>query len=231
MTASSSLLRRSSKLAGPRQVARFSWESTPTAILMTVMTSGVCWSRNCALCIICFRCSNAFGRWLGSPQREACGRRRWISSSRTSLLQKLRLQKICIREVITNRSVCRGHMYQVLCSSSKRKRSHWPGGLHKRRHNIMSCTSHSPSTCLWGPRSGEIQQAFEKVMGDVSREWEGGACGPLTEIERRFDDARSRLRDLTSSTVLQGCNCSSLGDLLPHESLDLHMVQRQKRMN
>ena len=27
----------------------------------------VCWSRNCVLCIICFRCSNAFGRWFGSP--------------------------------------------------------------------------------------------------------------------------------------------------------------------
>ena len=77
---------------------------------------------------------------------------------------------------------------------------------------------------------GEIQQAFEKVMGDVSREREGCACGPLTEIERRFDDARSRLRDLTSSTVLQGFNCSSLGELLPHESLVLHMVQRQKRL-
>ena len=144
--------------AGPRQVARFSWESTPTAILMTVMISGVCWSRNCALCIICVRCSNAFGRWLGSPQREARGRRRWISPSRTSLLKKLRLQKNCIRGVITNRSVCRGHMCQMLCSSSKGKRSHLPGGLHKCRHNIMSYVAHSPSTC----RSGKFNKLLRR---------------------------------------------------------------------
>ena len=67
-------------------------------------------------------------------------------------------------------------------------------------------------------------------MGDVSREWECSACGPLTEIERRFDDARSRLRDLSSSSVLQGFNSSSLGELLSHESLVLHMVRRQKRL-
>ena len=37
-------------------------------------------------------------------------------------------------------------------------------------------------------------------------------------------------RDLISSTVLQGFNSSSLGELLPHESLVLHMVRRQKRL-
>ena len=136
--------------------------SMPTAILMTVMISRMCWSRNCALCIICSCCSNAFGRWLGSPQREACGRRRWISSSRTSLLQKLRLQKNCIRGVITSRSAFRGHMCQVLCSSSKGKRSHWRDGHHKRRHNIMSYTAHSPSTCLWGPRSGKFNKLLRR---------------------------------------------------------------------
>ena len=36
-------------------------------------------------------------------------------------------------------------------------------------------------------------------------------------------------RDLTSSTVLQDFNSSSLGELLPHESLLLYMVRRQKR--
>ena len=55
-------------------------------------------------------------------------------------------------------------------------------------------------------------------------------CGPLTETERRFDDARSRLRELTASTTLQGFNSSSLGQLSPHESLVLHMVRRQKRL-
>ena len=37
-------------------------------------------------------------------------------------------------------------------------------------------------------------------------------------------------RDLTSSTVLQGFNSSSLGELLSHESLVLHMVRKQKRL-
>ena len=67
-------------------------------------------------------------------------------------------------------------------------------------------------------------------MGDVSREGECCACGPMTDVEQRFDDARSRLRDLTASTVLQGFNSSSLGELLPHESLVLHTVRRQKRL-
>ena len=52
----------------------------------------------------------------------------------------------------------------------------------------------------------------------------------MTDVEQRFDDARSRLRDLTSSSVLQGFNSSSLGELLPHESLVLHMVRGQKRL-
>ena len=64
----------------------------------------------------------------------------------------------------------------------------------------------------------------------MSREGEGRACRPMTDVEQRFDDARSRLRDLTSSTVLQGFNSSSLGELLLHESLALHMVRRQKRL-
>ena len=37
-------------------------------------------------------------------------------------------------------------------------------------------------------------------------------------------------RDLTLSTVQQGFNCSSLGELLPHESLVLHILRRQKRL-
>ena len=63
----------------------------------------------------------------------------------------------------------------------------------------------------------------------MRREGEGRACRPMTDVEQRFDDARS-MRDLTSSTVLQGFNSSSLGELLLHESLVLHMVRRQKRL-
>ena len=120
-----------------------------------------CWSKNCALSIICIRCSNAFGRWRGSLRREACGRRRWISSSLTSLLQVLRLQKSCIRGVITSRSACHGHRCQVSCSSSRGK-SHWRDGHHKRRHSIMNYKAHSPSTCLSGPRSGKFNKYLRR---------------------------------------------------------------------
>ena len=67
-------------------------------------------------------------------------------------------------------------------------------------------------------------------MGDVCRAWDCCTSGPLTETERRFDEARSRLRELTVSNTLQGFNSSSLGQLSPQESLVLHMVQRQKRL-
>ena len=60
---------------------------------------------------------------------------------------------------------------------------------HRELHSALS------KHVSLGASVGEIQQAFETVMGDVSREWECSACGPLTENERRFDDARSRLRD------------------------------------
>ena len=62
----------------------------------------------------------------------------------------------------SSRSAFRGHMCQVLCSSSKGKRSHWRDGHHKRRHNIMSYTAHSPSTCLWGPRSGKFNKLLRR---------------------------------------------------------------------
>ena len=64
----------------------------------------------------------------------------------------------------------------------------------------------------------------------MSRAWECCTCALLTETERRFDDARSRQREMTVSTTLQGFNISSLGELSPHESLVLHMVRRQKRL-
>ena len=144
-----------------------SWGSMPTAIFMTVMISGVCWSRNFALCIICSRYSNAFGRWLGSPKREACGRRRWISSSRASLPQKLRLQKNCNRGVITSRSACRGLVCQVLCSSSKGEKKSlagWSPQTSSQHHELHSALSKHVSL---EASVGEILQAFETVMEDV----------------------------------------------------------------
>ena len=67
-------------------------------------------------------------------------------------------------------------------------------------------------------------------MGDVSRAWVCCTPGPLTETERRFIDARSRLKELSASSMLQGFNGSSLGQLSPQEALVLHMVRRQKRL-
>ena len=51
-----------------------------------------------------------FWTLLGSLQQESRGRRKLTSAFRTRNLQKLRLQKICICEVITNHFVCRDHM-------------------------------------------------------------------------------------------------------------------------
>ena len=69
-----------------------------------------------------------------------------------------------------------------------------------------------------GASVGEIQLALETVMGDVTRAWECCTPEPLTETERRFIDARSRLKELTASTMLQGFNSSSLGQLSPREA-------------
>ena len=132
--------------------------------------------------------------------------------------------------MITSRFACLGHMCQVSCSSSRGKKNHWRDGHHKCRHSITNCKAHSPSTCLWVPRSEKFKQVLEKIMDDVSREGKCRACEPMTDVEQRFDDARSRLRDVTSSTVLQGFNSSSLGELLPHELLVLHVVRRQRRL-
>ena len=120
----------------------------------------------------------------------------------------------------------RPHVHGVMLEFERKKKSlaGWSPQTLSQHHELHSALSKHVSL---GASVGEIQQAFETVMGDVSREWECSTCGPLTETERRFDDARSRLRDLTSSTVLQGFNSSSLGELLPHESLVLHMVRRQ----
>ena len=123
----------------------------------------------------------------------------------------------------------RPHVPGVMLEFERKKKSlaGWSPQTSSQHHELHSALSKHVSL---GASVGEIQQAFETVMGDVSREWECSACGPLTETERRFDDARSRLRELTFSTALQGFNSWSLGELSPHESLVLHMVRRQKRL-
>ena len=139
--------------------------------------------------------------------------------------------KVEIAEKLHSRSdhkplrLSRPHVPGVMLEFERKKKSlGWSPQTSSQHHELHSALSKHVSL---GASVGEIQKAFQTVMGDVSREWECSACGPLTEIERRFDDARSRLRDLTSSTFLQGFNSSSLGELLPHESLVLHSVRRQ----
>ena len=97
----------------------------------------------------------------------------------------------------------RPHVPGVMLDFERKKKSlaGWSPQTSSQHHELHSALCKHVSL---GASVGEIQQALETVMGDVSREWECSACGPLTEIERGFDDARSRLRDLTSSTVLQG---------------------------
>ena len=68
------------------------------------------------------------------------------------------------------------------------------------------------------------------IKDDVSRDGECQACDLMSDVEKHFDDARCELRNLTSSTVSQGFNSSSFGELLPHESLIFDMVRRQKRL-
>ena len=58
-------------------------------------------------------------------------------------------------------------------------RPHVPGVMlefERTKKSLAGCLSKHVSL---GASVGEIQQAFETVMGDVSREWECSACGPL----------------------------------------------------
>ena len=178
-------------------------------MLMTVMISGVCWSRNCALCIICFPCSNAFGRWLWKKKVDFFFTNQ--SSARVEIAEKLHS-----RSDHKPLRLSRPHVPGVMLEFERKRKSlaGWSPQTSSQHRELHSALSKHVSL---GASVGEVQQAFETVMGNVSREWECGACGPLTEIERRFHDARSRLKILTSSTVLQGLNSSSFGELLPHE--------------
>ena len=143
--------------------------------------------------------------------------------------------KIEIAENLHSRSdhkplrLSRPHAQGVMLEFERKKKSlaGWSPQTSSQRHELYSALRKHVSL---GASVGEIQHALETVMGDVSAAWECCTPGPLTETERRFVDARSRLKELTASTMLQGFIRSSLGKLSPQESLVLHMVQRQKRL-
>ena len=97
----------------------------------------------------------------------------------------------------------------------KKSLAGWSPQTSSQRHEFHNALRKHVSL---GASVGEIQHALETVMGDVCRTWECCTSGPLTETERRFDDARSRLRELTVSNTLQGFNSSSFGQLSPQES-------------
>ena len=143
--------------------------------------------------------------------------------------------KVEIAENLHSRSdhkplrLSRPHVQGVMLEFERKKKSlaGWCPQTSSQRHELHSALRKHVSL---GASGGEIQHALETVMGDVSRAWECCTPGPLTETERRFIDARSRLKELTASTALQGFNSSSLGQLSPREALVLHMVRRQKRL-
>ena len=143
--------------------------------------------------------------------------------------------KIEIAENLHSRSdhkplrLSRPHAQGVMLEFERKKKSlaGWSPQTSSQRHELYSALRKHVSL---GASVGEIQHALETVMGDVSAAWECCTPGPLTETERRFVDARSRLKELTASTMLQGFIRSNLGKLSPQESLVLHMVQRQKRL-
>ena len=68
----------------------------------------------------------------------------------------------------------------------------WSPQTSSQRHELHSALCKHVSL---GASVGEIQRAMETVMGDVCRAWDCCTSGPLTETERRFDEARSRLRE------------------------------------
>ena len=143
--------------------------------------------------------------------------------------------KVEIAENLHSRSdhkplrLSRPHVQGVMLEFERKKKSlaDWSPQTSSQRHELHNALRKHVSL---GALVGEIQHALETVMGDVSRAWECCTPGPLTETERRFVDARSRLKELTASTMLQGFNSSSLGQLSPREALVLHMVRRQKRL-
>ena len=109
----------------------------------------------------------------------------------------------------------------------KKSLAGWSPQTSSQHHKLHSALRKHVSL---GASVGEIQRALETVMGDVSRAWACCTPGPLTETERRFIDACNRLKELSASSMLQGFNGSSLGQLSPQEALVLHMVRRQKRL-
>ena len=143
--------------------------------------------------------------------------------------------KVEIAENLHSRSdhkplrLSRPHAQGVMLEFERKKKSlaGWSPQTSSQHHELHSALRKHVSL---GASVGEIQHALETVMGDVSRAWECSTPVPLTKTERRFIDARSRLKELTASTMLQGFNSSNLGPLSPREELVLHMVRRQKRL-
>ena len=117
--------------------------------------------------------------------------------------------KIEIAENLHSRSdhkplrLSRPHAQGIMLEFERKKKSlaGWSPQTSSQRHELFSALRKHVSLGAW---VGEIQHALETVMGDVSAAWDCGTPGPLTETERRFVDARSRLKELTASTMLQG---------------------------
>ena len=143
---------------------------------MTVMISGGCWSESCVLCIICSRYSSVFGRWLGSLQLEACGRRKLTSASRSRALQKFEIaEKLHSRSDHKPLRLSRPSVQGVMLEFEKKKKSlaGWSPQTSSQHHELHSVLS---KHVFLAASVGEIQQALETVMGDVSREWECSTC-------------------------------------------------------
>ena len=223
MTASNNLLRRSSKQAGSSKASGSIFLGLmPTAILMTVRISGVCWSRNCALCLICdVGLTVSDGKHVeeegGFVLHEPVFCKSWD----------------CRKTAFAEWSQAAPHVAATCarCYARVRKEKEVIGGMVTT--NIVTTSWVTQRTLQarvsLGASVGEIQQAFETVMGTWA--WSGNVV--LADHWLRLSGDLMTLapdRDSTSSTVLQGFNSSSLGALLLHESLVLHMVRRQKRL-
>ena len=120
-----------------------------------------------------------------------------VFSSQTSLLQKSRLQKkLHSRSDHKPLRLSRPQVPGVILEFERKRKSlaGWSPQMSSQHHELQTALSKHVSLVV---SVEEIQQVLQMVMGDVSREGECRACGPMTGVEHRFDDARSRLRDLT----------------------------------
>ena len=116
--------------------------SMPTAILTTVTTSGVSWSRNCALSITYNRCSNAFATLVWQPPAEGMWKKKldFFFTNQTSAGVEIAFER------------------------KKKSLAGWSPQTSSQHH--------------------ERQSALSKQVSLGSS---------MTDVEQRFDDARSRL--------------------------------------